>query len=70
MRSYVADTLGTRGFRERGLFKTDCVDSLVARHLNGDEDNHRSLWQLLVLENWYKTFIDPAALTPPCQDQA
>jgi asparagine synthase (glutamine-hydrolysing) len=70
MRSYVADTLGSRSFRERGLFKSDCVDSLLARHVSGDEDNHRSLWQLLVLENWYTTFIDPAALTPPLQGPA
>jgi asparagine synthase (glutamine-hydrolysing) len=70
MRSYVTDTLGSRSFRERGLFRSDCVDSLLARHVSGDEDNHRSLWHLLVLENWYTTFIDPETLTPPHQGPA
>lgn len=62
MKDYLFDSLRSRRFRERGLFSPKAVDRLLEDHEAGIADNHRSLWQLLVLENWYRTFIDPAAL--------
>ncbi len=70
MRSYLSDTLSSRQFRERGLFDVDAVNSLLDQHVRGKADNHRSLWQLLVLENWYRTFIDPATLSATSTNKA
>ena len=36
---------------------------LVAEHAAGERDHHRVLWQLLVLEEWHRKFIDQEAAT-------
>jgi asparagine synthase (glutamine-hydrolysing) len=58
MREYVADTLGGDRFLNRGYFQPDVVRSLLDEHLSGAGDHHRVLWQLLVLEEWHRKFID------------
>jgi hypothetical protein len=30
----------------------------VREHAAGEKDHHRVLWQLLVLEEWHRKFID------------
>jgi len=34
------------------------VKRLVGEHAAGQQDHHRVLWQLLVLEEWHRKFID------------
>ena len=58
MREYVADTLGGDRFLNRGYFRPDVVRTLLDEHLSGAGDHHRVLWQLLVLEEWHRKFID------------
>jgi len=64
LRGYVAEVLGSDRSLDRGYFRPEVVRRLVAEHLAGAADHHRVLWQLLVLEEWHRRFIDgevPAA---------
>lgn len=70
MYGLLSDTLTSRQFRERGIFDVGAVNSLLDAHRAGAADNHKSLWQILVLENWYRTFIDPVALRPNMDEGA
>jgi len=56
--SYVRDTLLSRGAASRGYFDQRHITALVDEHLAGTRDHHRTLWQLLVLEEWHRTFVD------------
>ena len=58
MRPYVAEVLDSDRSLGRGYFKPEVVRSLVAEHLEGKRDHHRVLWQLLVLEEWHRAFVD------------
>ncbi|HWM92312.1 MAG TPA: asparagine synthase (glutamine-hydrolyzing) [Thermoanaerobaculia bacterium] len=58
MRSYVADVLESDRHLDRGYFRPEVVRGLVSGHMEGKQDHHRVLWQLLVLEEWHRKFID------------
>lgn len=49
--------LGSR-FTARGLFRADGVAQLVAAHQSGRADHGHQLWVLLMLELWYRSFVD------------
>ena len=44
--------------RARGLFKPSAVRMLLEQHISGRRNHHFRLWNLLMLELWYRTFID------------
>jgi asparagine synthase (glutamine-hydrolysing) len=58
MRPYVAEVLDSDRALGRGYFKPEVVRGLVAEHMEGKRDHHRVLWQLLVLEEWHRAFVD------------
>jgi asparagine synthase (glutamine-hydrolysing) len=58
MAGYAADLLGSEKFRSRGIFDAGKVTALLERHRKGEADNHRELWQLVVLEEWFRAFAD------------
>ncbi len=58
LRGYVEEVLGSDRFLDRGYFRPEAVRNLVAEHAAGERDHHRVLWQLLVLEEWHRAFID------------
>jgi asparagine synthase (glutamine-hydrolysing) len=59
---YVRDTLLSRTALDRGYFRPDVLGRLVDEHLAGAHDHHKVLWQLIVLEEWHRAFLDrPAA---------
>ncbi len=67
MKEYVADVLLSERSQGRGYFRPEEVRRLVGEHLSGAADHHRVLWQLLVLEEWHRRFIDgdlPASSAP------
>jgi asparagine synthase (glutamine-hydrolysing) len=56
------DTLLSTAARQRGLFRPDFVRRLLDEHCAWRADHHRRLWALLMLELWFRTWIDePAA---------
>jgi len=52
------DVLLDRRSRERGLINHASVEQLILQHARGVTDASESLWGLLNLELWYRTFID------------
>ena len=46
--------------RERGLFAPAAVESLLERHRAG-EDHGERIWNLMVLETWYRELVDGRA---------
>jgi asparagine synthase (glutamine-hydrolysing) len=50
--------LGSRA-RARGLFRHEAVAGLLRRHRAGERQGYR-LWALLMLELWWRQWIDPA----------
>jgi asparagine synthase (glutamine-hydrolysing) len=61
LRGYVEDVLGSDQFLDRGYFQPEMVRRMLREHASGEQDHHRVLWQLLVLEEWHRTFIDTEA---------
>lgn len=49
--------LGSRA-RERGLFRPATVERLVDEHQQGRFDHSYRLWSLLVLEMWFREWVD------------
>jgi asparagine synthase (glutamine-hydrolysing) len=59
MSAYLSDLLLSPRSLSRGYFNASAVETLIAEHRRG-RDHHKSLWQLVVLEEWHRAFIDRA----------
>jgi len=60
LKDYLADhILGSR-FQQRALFKPAAVQKLFDDHQRGAGDYAHHLWTLLMLELWFREFIDQA----------
>jgi asparagine synthase (glutamine-hydrolysing) len=55
------DTLLSQSARERGVFRSDYVRLLLDEHCSGTRDHHIRLWALLMLELWFRVWIDTPA---------
>src|SRR5712672_660744 len=55
------DTLLSRSARQRGLFRPDYVQRLLDEHCGFTRDHHTRLWALLMLELWFRMWIDAPA---------
>ena len=55
------DTLLSRSARERGLLRPDYVRQLLDEHCSGQRNHHTRLWALLMLELWFRMWIDGSA---------
>lgn len=47
---------------DRGWFRADAVRQLVDEHVGGQWDHSYRLWNLLILELWQQTFLDPSTV--------
>lgn len=56
--AYLNDLLLSDQFADRGYFNAAAVERLVREHVSGVADHHQALWQLVVLEEWHRCFID------------
>jgi asparagine synthase (glutamine-hydrolysing) len=52
------DTLLSETATERGLFHREYVQSLLDEHSGFVRDHHPRLWVLLMLELWFRMWID------------
>lgn len=50
--------LNSTAHASRGYFNQQRVNQLLEEHFSGRRDHHKVLWQLAVLEQWHKTYID------------
>jgi asparagine synthase (glutamine-hydrolysing) len=58
--AYLKDLLLSPRSIHRSYFKERAVERLVEEHVQGARDHHKVLWQLVVLEEWHRQFIDDA----------
>jgi len=54
--TYANDLLLSRCALERGYFQRREVERLLHQHHSGRMPNHREIWQLVVLEQWHRSF--------------
>jgi asparagine synthase (glutamine-hydrolysing) len=60
LHGFARETLLSTRARERGLFRPEAVEDLLNRHRAG-EDHGERLWNLIVLETWYREMVDRRA---------
>jgi len=55
---YLQDILLSSRCLDRGYFKRRSIEHLIQEHADKKQDHHKLLWQLIVLEEWHRKFID------------
>ena len=58
LKEFSEDILLGPTLRERGLFNMEFVTKMWKEFLNGKYDYSHHLWQLLILEVWYRQYMD------------
>jgi asparagine synthase (glutamine-hydrolysing) len=58
LRALLLDLLSPERLRKQGLFQTSVVEQLIQDHLNGQRDNRKYLWSLLVFQLWYAKYFE------------
>jgi asparagine synthase (glutamine-hydrolysing) len=58
MSEFVQDTLLSGASEKRNIFRPGVVQKYVHEHLDGINDHSFQIWALLMLELWYRRFID------------
>ena len=58
LREMAYDVLLSPTTVQRGYFRKQVLAQLLDEHCTGRQDHAETLWQLLVLELWHRTFID------------
>jgi asparagine synthase (glutamine-hydrolysing) len=61
LRDFLADHILSERFHGRGLFRSAEVRRLFDEHQRGAADYAHHLWVLLMLELWFRTFMDSPA---------
>jgi len=61
LKNLAYDTLLAPAARERGLMRPEYVERLLNEHCAYRANHHTRLWALLMLELWFRTWIDGAA---------
>ncbi len=54
----LCDILLDRRSLERGLFRPESVQTLIDEHLEGRREHGHRLWALVMLELWFRNYID------------
>ncbi len=67
LKEFAHDTLLSTQARQRGLITPAYVQTMLDEHCGGICLHHTRLWALLMLELWFRMWIDPAEvpLSPP-----
>ena len=60
LRPMLLDTIGSRAFKERGIFYHEGIQRLVNEHQQGLQDRGELLWMVMVLETWMRSLPEQA----------
>jgi hypothetical protein len=58
LRAFVQNVFSSDSFRGRGYHRPSAVERLFQAHLDKKTHSGQTLWKILNLELWFKTFID------------
>jgi len=58
LKPLISDLLSTRAVERRGIFRPQAVSTLLQDHFEHRRDNALKLWGLLMLEIWFRMYID------------
>jgi asparagine synthase (glutamine-hydrolysing) len=65
LRELAGDLLAPNRLRAQGLFDSETVARLLWEHWNGQRDNRKGLWTLIMFQLWYDRFMQRAPNNPP-----
>jgi asparagine synthase (glutamine-hydrolysing) len=63
LKPMISDLLSRRAIERRGIFRPAVVEGLLRGHFEGRRDNGLKIWGLLMLELWYRMYIDRKAVS-------
>ena len=63
LKEVLLDTVLSHRALSRGYFRPEAIREMVETHLAGRDQFKYLLWDLLMLEEWHRTFIDQPPLT-------
>jgi asparagine synthase (glutamine-hydrolysing) len=55
---FARDVLLSIKARQRGFFRADTIERMIAEHKRNQADHSHRIWSLLVIELWQQQFID------------
>ncbi|MBK7803599.1 MAG: asparagine synthase (glutamine-hydrolyzing) [Chloracidobacterium sp.] len=58
MKDFVRDVLLSPASLSRGVFRPETIEMYIDQHIRGEVDHATPIWTLLMLELWYRRFID------------
>ncbi|MFL5866581.1 MAG: asparagine synthase (glutamine-hydrolyzing) [Thermoleophilaceae bacterium] len=65
--SLAAEVLLDPGTLDRGLFRPERLEALVAEHRDGSGDHGYRIWTLVMLELWFRTYVDRTPAQRPLE---
>lgn len=58
LKPLISELLSTRAVEQRGIFRPSAVAALLQDHFSAKRDNALKIWALLMLELWFRMYID------------
>jgi asparagine synthase (glutamine-hydrolysing) len=58
LKPLISDLLSSRAVENRGIFRPETVSVLLQDHFDGKRDNALKIWGLLMMELWFRMYID------------
>lgn len=58
LKDLLLDTLAEQNLKKRGLFDPAAANRLIVEHMSGREDHHLLLFGMLMIEWWYREYVD------------
>lgn len=58
LKEFVADIISSATFRQRGIMRAAVVEQLFRDHVSGEASWHYQLWNVVMLEMWFRAFVD------------
>ena len=60
LKGYVLDTLSPQRLQRHGLFRPEAISGILNEHYSGKRQHGNQIWNFLMLQLWWETYIDRA----------